>query len=105
MKIFVGPDGNTRGVRSELTQKLGLPHSRRASHVEPVNRILRLGFYLIRNRVKDNSRWARFTRTWPCRWQARIKGGPVLGPYRNRNLAIDAEIKYLNVRMKEEMEL
>ncbi len=101
MQIFIGNDGEIKGIKSQLTQELGLPFSKRVSNVEPVNRVWRYCFYWIRKRVTDDSRLAEFTRHWPCMWQAKIHDGPVLGPFKSRKSAISAEILYINFRMIE----
>lgn len=94
--VFIGEDGTITGVASSLTDTLGLHDKKRASHVEPVNRVLRWLFHSLRERVKDDSTLAEFTRHWPCLWQARILNGPILGPFKKRQVAIAAEIKWLN---------
>jgi hypothetical protein len=38
----------------------------RASHVEPVNPILRCAFHLLRQWLGDKGRMSDFTRNWPC---------------------------------------
>ncbi len=98
--IFIEEDGTVRGLASPVTRLLGLSDRRRVSHVEPVNRTLRWLFHAIRKRVSDSSRLANFTRRWPCRWQARVFGGPVLGPFRCRQSAINAEIAYINSQLE-----
>lgn len=94
--IFIDEDGMTHGLKSPLTEALGLRDRERVSHVEPVNRVLRWLFHFIRRRVSDDSRWAAFTRRWPCSWQANIFSGPTLGPFRVRQEAIDAEVAWIN---------
>lgn len=96
LTIFIDEDGMTHGLKSSLTEALGLRNRERVSHVEPVNRALRWLFHFIRSRVSDESRLAEFTRRWPCRWQANIFSGPTLGPFRVRQAAIDAEVAWLN---------
>ena len=98
--IFIDEDGNVSGLASPLTQALGLSERRRVSHVEPVNRILRGLFHVIRRRVSDESRMAAFTRKWPCKWQANIFNGPVLSPFNKRSHAITAEISYINLELE-----
>ena len=70
----------------------------RASHVEPVNRMIRAVFYTLRALFGEYSRIGAYTRTWGCTW--RINLAPVNGPilptaYRERAKAIDAEIAWL----------
>jgi hypothetical protein len=69
----------------------------RASHVEPVNVVLRWAFHIIRTVVDDDSAMAQWTRDWPCLWQANLQlsNGPVLAAFTNRQAAIDAEIEWL----------
>ena len=100
MIVFIA-DGAAIGMKSEVTQLLGLSNFQRVSHVEPVNPWLRYFFYSIRKQVSDQSILAGFTRRWPCRWQADIFDGPVLGPFRYRAEAIESEIKFLNSRIEE----
>lgn len=98
MQVVIGRDGTIRFIDKPDLASLkeeGVATTRRASHVEPVNRLARFLFHLIRKRVADESRAAQFTRIWPCTWRARIFDGPTLGPYRNRQEAIDAEVEWL----------
>jgi hypothetical protein len=69
----------------------------RASHVEPVNHLLRVLFRILRRWAADTGPIAGWTRTWRCHWKADlgVSGGPVLGPYKNRGVAIAAEIDWL----------
>ena len=99
MRIIIHPDGNIESLENELTQDLGLTCKRRVSRVEPVSPVLRAIFRAIRKHVSDNSKLASWTRTWTCRWQARIFDGPVLGPYDSRQDAINAEIEFIEQRL------
>ena len=68
----------------------------RATHVEPVNRVLRALFYLIRDRVDDSHCLAWFTRQWPCSWQARlVRTDEIIATGRNRKDVIAQEVEYL----------
>ena len=82
--------------------------TRRASHVLPVNPTLRTIFRWLRDRYGEKGWIATFTRHWPCLWQADLAPfqsspslenrqiqTPILGPFRNRQDAIDAEIEWL----------
>lgn len=82
---------------SGVLSHFGIKERLRASRIEPVNRLLRWLFYLIRDRSTDNSALAAFTRRWPCKWQVdlSLSGGPVLGPYRSRADALSAEVQWL----------
>lgn len=100
MIVVINTDGTVVGLESEITRQLKLGNRRRVSHVEPVNLILRRLFHVIRRRVSDDSALAKFTRRWPCRWQARVFDGPVLGPFQQRSAAIAAEIEYVNSELK-----
>ena len=98
--VFIDETGNIVGVASPLTQILKLGDRRRVSHVEPVNPLLRKVYHFIRNRVDDESRMASITRRWPCVWQARIFDGPVLGPFRSRRKAIEAEVRWIEHKLR-----
>lgn len=72
---------------------------RRASHVLPVNPVLRLVFRAVRFLVSDASRTAEWTRNWPCKWLVDMSpvGGGILPMYfSDRQAAIDAEVEALN---------
>lgn len=93
--LFIKPCGTTVGVRSRLTDALGLPYVR-ASAIEPCNSVLRCLFSFIRSRVSDESRIAAFTRRWPCKWRIRFFDGTIIGPFRSRNEAVLVEVGILN---------
>lgn len=99
--VFIAGDGTTKGVASPLTALLSLTERKRVSHVEPVNPVLRRLFHFIRSRVTETSLLASSTRRWPCRWQATIVNGPVLGPFWRRGSAISAEIDWINQKLEE----
>jgi len=98
-EIVIRSDGSIAFVHDDkihdLLKPLGSMEKKRASHVEPINMILRDLFHLIRSIVSDKSIIANWTRRWPCMWQARIIDGPVLGPYRDRLEAIADEVNWL----------
>lgn len=74
----------------------------RASHVEPVNPILRPLFSLLRIIAGDKGRISHFTRRWACTWRVNLKpiGGPVLRTvYACRLEAIQAEIAWIEANM------
>ena len=98
--VIVENDGTVKGISSPVTQALGLRHKKRVSHIEPVNKTLRWLFYLIRNRFSDESMAAKFTRKWPCLWQARIFNGPTMGPFASRRSAIMAEVAWITTKME-----
>ena len=86
------------GPLMTLLIPLGQVSTRRASHVEPVYRVKRAAFRLLRWPFGDTGRVADWPRNWRGPWQADLapSGGPVLGPFRNRQNAIDAEVAWLN---------
>lgn len=98
--------------------ELGETVTKRASHVEPDNFLLRRLFHTLRL-FGDKNRIADWTRNWNCLWRVNTSpvGGPILlwrhvwgsedwmkglsgynyvALWRNRQSAIDAEIKFLN---------
>lgn len=84
----------------EALNEVGTITKNRATHVEPVNRILRLAFYFVRNRVDDNSILASMTRHLPCKWQARLLDtNEIIGTSRDRQALIHQEVDYLNERL------
>ena len=98
--ITFQPDGTMRFIdKPELATmyEFGIKERLRASRVEPVSPLLRRAFYWIRDRVRDDSPLAAFTRRWPCKWQVdlELSGGPVIGPFNRRQDAIDAEVRWL----------
>lgn len=83
----------------EFAAGLGEDTVTRASHVVPVNPLLRIAFNVIRSIVADDSWLAGWTRLWPCRWMVDCSpvGGDVLpGPWLDRQQAIASEVEYLN---------
>lgn len=99
--ISIAADGSFRFVHNQdiataLSTATTTQTKRRASHVEPVNPVLRWMFHSIRSRVSDDSAAAELTRKFPCRWRARIFDGPTLGPFNNRAAAIAAEVEWIN---------
>jgi hypothetical protein len=100
-KIRISPDGTFTALNTpvvaKISEKLGRPVLRRASHVEPVNRVLRTAFHWIRRIAGEKGAVASFTRVWPCMWRANLapSNGPIFGPFKVRKEAIDAEIKWL----------
>jgi len=101
MKVTVTfrQDGSIEYVHAQpsLLEDLGAVSRRRAGHVEPVNRLLRWLFHVIRSRIGDESLVAAFTRMWPCRWQSNLAPckGPILGPFARRDRAITAEVAWV----------
>ena len=101
--VSISEEGVCRFLVNESTESFLTDTSviRRASHVEPVWEPARVLFHLLRRFFGEKGRVAAFTRTWPCLWQVNMApiGGPVLsGEWRNRESAIDAEIRYLQER-------
>jgi hypothetical protein len=78
MELIIGADGNARAVYGEDLDLavLGEVQIRRASHVEP-----------------DRS----------GRWWADLSpvGGPMLGPFTHRSLALEAEVDWLHLHLQD----
>lgn len=97
LQITIEADGSVRFVdKPQLRDFPGERTRERASHITPVNRLLRVAFRLLRAHTRDNGPVAALTRRWPCRWQVEIVGGPRFGSYADRQAAIDAEVRWLN---------
>ncbi len=78
----------------------GEVRTERATHVEPVQPLLRWCFRAFRRHVADDSWVAAWTRRWQCRWRARIFAtNEILGPFEDRKQAILAEIVVLEGRL------
>ncbi len=81
---------------------------RRAALVEPYRLPLRWGFRVLRRLFGEHGPEAEFTRRWRCRWRvdARLLGGPVEGPFQDREGALAAErawvLEWLKLRVAED---
>lgn len=99
--VWIGPNGNIHFIdnpRFSTLKNEGRFAKRRASHVEPANRVLRWLFHVLRRWFGEDGAVAAFTRGWPCAWRVNLtpSGGEILdGVYRNRQDAIDAEVQWL----------
>lgn len=97
--VIIKPNGTIRFLVSEGSKPfLDGAVVRRASHIEPVNPIMRYVFYMLRHWFGEKGKMAEFTRLWPCLWRinlAPIGQGILPNTYRNRQAAINAEIGYL----------
>ena len=83
---------------SDVLLELGETVTRRASHVEPDNVLLRVAFHTLRL-FGDKTSLAEWTRGWQILWRVNTRpvGGPVLpGRWTDRQAAIAAEIEFLN---------
>ncbi len=98
-KIRFYPGGGVRKLHTTRDLEVyGAKSRKRASHVEPVNPVLRWLFRCLRAATHHREgAVAAFTRRWPCDWQATIIAGPTLGPFRTRKEAIEAEVAWLVV--------
>ena len=98
--ITIGDDGSLNFIADDslscLTES-GKTTVERASHVLPVNRVLRVVFRWLRDHFGEKGWIAAFTRQWPCIWQADLapSNGPILRPFNNRQDAINAEIQWI----------
>jgi len=69
----------------------------RASHVEPLPRGRRKLFQALRWLFGETGKVAQWTREWRGPWQVDLapSRGPILGPFADRQKAIEAEITWL----------
>lgn len=83
-------------IRASIEQE-GSIERRRASHVEPVSKVKRLTFHLLRGLVADDSPVAAWTRSWRGPWRINLglSGGPTFGSFAGRAEAISAEEAWL----------
>jgi hypothetical protein len=113
--LTIEEDGDLTFLNTESSKaflEVGTAKTRRASHVEPVNVVYRVLFHALRF-FGDKNKMAEWTRHWPVLWRVNTKpvGGPILtwahvypkwpeykavATWRNRQEAIEAEIKFLN---------
>ena len=98
--INVGSDGNLEFLMEpeagDLLQQ-GMVVTRRASHILPKGKILRIAFKAIRGIFGETGKVSEWTRQWQCRWIVDLgpSGGPVLGWFGDRRNAIAAEQHWL----------
>lgn len=98
VRVTVQPDGSIEYLQHECTEQLvpGRATRRRASHIVPRRALQRVAFWACRL-GGDASRLAAWTRAWRCDWLVDLgpSGGPVLGPFEDREQAIEAEELWL----------
>lgn len=99
MKLIVASDGTIEYLGTGNVELTGveLVTVFRASHIEPVNGLVRRLFHWLRVRYGDESRVAAFTRCWPVLWRVNLSpvGGPIFGRFIGRSEAIEAEEQWL----------
>lgn len=94
--ILIRPDGRVEYIGDDGAGLVsGRATKRRASHIEPAGRWRRLAFRVLRGVFADESRVAAWTRRWRGPWMVRVIGGPVAGPFENREAAIAWEVAWL----------
>ena len=102
VSISIRPNGTIETIfdkqASSLYESLGAVTKQRVSNVLPVGRWRRRVFRFIRSRVADGSLLAGLCRRIPGSWSAHMVSGEVLGPYRHRHEAIEAEVALLHSR-------
>lgn len=94
-QIRITADGFEWVGDNPVAQAYGAARRRRASRIEPCHPLLRVPFRALRAITPDSSRIADWTRRWPCQWRVRILGGPTFGHFRERQAAIQEEIRWL----------
>lgn len=100
IRIRINSDGTMLAVDKAaipLLRRAGTVALKRASHVLPKQWLARQVFRVLRSIFGDQGWVATFTRAWPCSWLVDLapSNGPILGPYNDRQVAIDMEIKWL----------
>lgn len=111
VEIVIGTDGISKTILNEEATKFVEAIQRRqqsavckvyrASHIEPVDPILRGVFHLTRKLFGDKGRVSAWTRRWSILWRVNMSpsGGGIIGIYRDRSKAIDAELAWLRRSM------
>lgn len=101
MKLVIGPDGKITTLANEDVDWLNViadqVEKRRASHVEPVNLLLRMIFRLIRWSSRESGGLSEWTRRWLVQWRVNLgpSGGPIVQSFTNRADAILYEVDWL----------
>lgn len=96
-------DGVVTGFSDELAiidKSLEITQTKRVSNIYPVNKFYRVFFKVIRFCVNDNSKIAKWTRTWNCNWTVNYKN-KVYGNFTKRDDAIKYEKEIVWNDMKE----
>lgn len=99
--ISVSPGGRMRFISNDRLNNLkehGQARTKRASHVLPRHPTLKRLFRWLRDKYGEKGWVASFTRLWPVVWEADLSpsAGPILGPFRSRRKAIQAEVDWLH---------
>lgn len=100
--VTIEEDGSIVCLKNNVTASLlemGSSITKRASHVEPDNGLLRIIFHILRKLFGERGKMADFTRQWSCLWRVNlipVKGPILASRWKNRQKAIDAEIEWLN---------
>ena len=112
--VIISPNGGLSVVANHDTQApvvealaaaLGpVREVRRGGHVVPAGLLRRAAFRLLRRLFGNRGRAAVWTRTWSGPWLLKMlplrraqdtAAGNVLGPFAERDAAVQAEVKYL----------
>lgn len=101
MNIVIAQDGSVKMIASEEGRFLidqGVEvRKTRASHVVPLDPVLRVAFRVIRWATGEAGRVSDWTRSWKVLWLVDLSpsGGPVGQIFRDRSAAIRYEIRWL----------
>lgn len=96
LRLVVNEDGTVEQIVSDEMIKLdGAETVRRASHVLPFDPVKMTAFWLLRKTFGDKGRVSDWTRRWKGMHIVLIVGGPILGPFRSRKVALEAEVEWL----------
>jgi hypothetical protein len=108
--LYVHPGGVIQGVNDDTTEtiseSIGTPVKRRASHVWPIHPVKRAAFRFLRSLVGERGRIAEWCRRWHGPWEVRFvdplnhrRIGAVVFSHPSRRVCIDWEIKQLNRKL------
>lgn len=105
--VIINESGQIQFLATEelesLSQLSSTATKRRASHVHPSRKSLRIAFYALRAIAGENGRVGNWTRKWACLWSVdlAISGGPQAGPFDIRSEAIAFEENWLAEKLSQ----
>ena len=94
VNVIANYDTQASAVQTVIAALGPIQAVRRGGRVVPVNPIRRTAFRLLRWLFGDRGRVAAWTRTWSGPWLVVVPTG-ALGPFADRDAAVQAEVEYL----------